>query len=215
MSIDFKKALKAPASIDGWGLKLFIGGLINLVPILNFATMGYWVEYLINFMNGKEELPGGASDNLNTNFITGAKMIVGCIILGIIFLLITFVVSLVFAKLKFLALIIVTLLELVMMFATLFLVMGFAVDKKILSMLDFNRAIQITKDNPYTLNYILYTLLLIIIYSAIMLVVGFTGVGLVLLPFISFAMGISMYNLMGQYVQSSPHLAELRTPNNQ
>ncbi len=215
MSIDFKKALKAPASIDGWGLKLFIGGLINLVPILNFATMGYWVEYLINFMNGKDELPGGASDNLNTNFITGAKMIVGCIILGIIFLLITFVVSIVLAKLKFLALIIVTLLELVMMFATLFLVMGFAVDKKILSMLDFNRAIQITKDNPYTLNYILYTLLLIIIYSAIMLVVGFTGVGLVLLPFISFAMGISMYNLMGQYVQSSPHLAELRTPNNQ
>lgn len=215
MSIDFKKALKAPASIDGWGLKLFIGGLINLVPILNFATMGYWVEYLINFMNGKDELPGGASDNLNTNFITGAKMIVGCIILGIIFLLITFVASLVLAKLKFLALIIVTLLELVMMFATLFLVMGFAVDKKILSMLDFNRAIQITKDNPYTLNYILYTLLLIIIYSAIMLVVGFTGVGLVLLPFISFAMGISMYNLMGQYVQSSPHLAELRTPNNQ
>ena len=215
MSIDFKKALKAPASIDGWGLKLFIGGLINLVPILNFATMGYWVEYLINFMNGKDELPGGASDNLNTNFITGAKMIVGCIILGIIFLLITFVVSIVLAKLKFLALIIVTLLELVMMFATLFLVMSFAVDKKILSMLDFNRAIQITKDNPYTLNYILYTLLLIIIYSAIMLVVGFTGVGLVLLPFISFAMGISMYNLMGQYVQSSPHLAELRTPNNQ
>ena len=215
MSIDFKKALKAPASIDGWGLKLFIGGLINLVPILNFATMGYWVEYLINFMNGKEELPGGVSDNMNTNFITGAKMIVGCIILGIIFLLITFVASLVLAKLKFLALIIVTLLELVMMFATLFLVMGFAVDKKILSMLDFNRAIQITKDNPYTLNYILYTLLLIIIYSAIMLVVGFTGVGLVLLPFISFAMGISMYNLMGQYVQSSPHLAELRTPNNQ
>lgn len=215
MSIDFKKALKAPASIDGWGLKLFIGGLINLVPILNFATMGYWVEYLINFMNGKEELPGGVSDNMNTNFITGAKMIAGCILLGIIFLLITFVVSLVFAKLKFLALIIVTLLELVMMFATLFLVMGFAVDKKILSMLDFNRAIQITKDNPYTLNYILYTLLLIIIYSAIMLVVGFTGVGLVLLPFISFAMGISMYNLMGQYVQSSPHLAELRTPNNQ
>lgn len=215
MSIDFKKALKAPASIDGWGLKLFIGGLINLVPILNFATMGYWVEYLINFMNGKEELPGGVSDNLNTNFITGAKMIVGCIILGIIFLLITFVVSIVLAKLKFLALIIVTLLELVMMFATLFLVMGFAVDKKILSMLDFNRAIQITKDNPYTLNYILYTLLLIIIYSAIMLVVGFTGVGLVLLPFLSFAMGISMYNLMGQYIQSSPHLAELRTPNNQ
>ena len=215
MSIDFKKALKAPASIDGWGLKLFIGGLINLVPILNFATMGYWVEYLINFMNGKDELPGGASDNLNTNFITGAKMIVGCIILGIIFLLITFVVSIVLAKLKFLALIIVTLLELVMMFATLFLVMGFAVDKKILSMLDFNRAIQITKDNPYTLNYILYTLLLIIIYSAIMLVVGFTGVGLVLLPFLSFAMGISMYNLMGQYIQSSPHLAELRTPNNQ
>ena len=215
MSIDFKKALKAPASIDGWGLKLFIGGLINLVPILNFATMGYWVEYLINFMNGKEELPGGVSDNMNTNFITGAKMIVGCIILGIIFLLITFVASLVLAKLKFLALIIVTLLELVMMFATLFLVMGFAVDKKILSMLDFNRAIQITKDNPYTLNYILYTLLLIIIYSAIMLVVGFTGVGLVLLPFLSFAMGISMYNLMGQYIQSSPHLAELRTPNNQ
>ena len=215
MSIDFKKALKAPASIDGWGLKLFIGGLINLVPILNFATMGYWVEYLINFMNGKEELPGGVSDNMNTNFITGAKMIVGCIILGIIFLLITFVASLVLAKLKFLALIIVTLLELVMVFTTLFLVMSFAVDKKILSMLDFNRAIQITKDNPYTLNYILYTLLLIIIYSAIMLVVGFTGVGLVLLPFISFAMGISMYNLMGQYVQSSPHLAELRTPNNQ
>ena len=43
MSIDFVKALKAPASIEGWGLKLLIGGIIYLVPILNFVTMGYFV----------------------------------------------------------------------------------------------------------------------------------------------------------------------------
>ena len=215
MSIDFVKALKAPASIEGWGLKLLIGGIIYLVPILNFVTMGYFVEYLVNFMNGKEELPGGSSDNMKTNFITGAKMIVGCLLLGIISFIIVFVISLLVAKLKFVGLIILLLIEIALIFTALFLTMSFAVDKKILSMIDFKRAMMIIKGNSDTLYFILYTLLLFVIYLAIFLALAISKFGIILTPFFSFAMGISMYNLMGQYIQKSNYLAEIKAQDNQ
>ena len=215
MSIDFVKALKAPASIEGWGLKLLIGGIIYLVPILNFVTMGYFVEYLVNFMNGKEELPGGSSDNMKTNFITGAKMIVGCLLLGIISFIIVFVISLLVAKLKIVGLIILLLIEIALIFTALFLTMSFAVDKKILSMIDFKRAMMIIKGNSDTLYFILYTLLLFVIYLAIFLALAISKFGIILTPFFSFAMGISMYNLMGQYIQKSNYLAEIKAQDNQ
>ena len=215
MSIDFVKALKAPASIEGWGVKLLIGGIIYLVPILNFVTMGYFVEYLVNFMNGKEELPGGSSDNMKTNFITGAKMIVGCLLLGIISFIIVFVISLLVAKLKFVGLIILLLIEIALIFTALFLTMSFAVDKKILSMIDFKRAMMIIKGNSDTLYFILYTLLLFVIYLAIFLALAISKFGIILTPFFSFAMGISMYNLMGQYIQKSNYLAEIKAQDNQ
>lgn len=58
MSMDFVKALKAPASIDGWFVKLLIGGFFLMIPILNFAIMGYVVKYLEKFMNKDGNLPG-------------------------------------------------------------------------------------------------------------------------------------------------------------
>ena len=166
-------------------------------------------------MNGKEELPGGSSDNMKTNFITGAKMIVGCLLLGIISFIIVFVISLLVAKLKIVGLIILLLIEIALIFTALFLTMSFAVDKKILSMIDFKRAMMIIKGNSDTLYFILYTLLLFVIYLAIFLALAISKFGIILTPFFSFAMGISMYNLMGQYIQKSNYLAEIKAQDNQ
>lgn len=209
MSIDFIKVLKAPADIDNWLLKILIGGLIYLIPVLCFVAMGYWTEYLINFMHGSDKLPDGPSDNIAKNFITGAKMFAGCLILGVIIGLILACVAYALAKLKCLALFIVMVLQLIMLFISLFLVMSFATDKKILSMIDLKKAAEIVKGNPETAYFILFMLLLFVIYSAVMGVCCATVAGAVFLPFLSYALGVSMFNLMGQYVQSSPNLEQL------
>lgn len=215
MSIDLVRALKAPANIDGWLLKILIGGLLYLIPILCFVPMGYWTEYLINVMNGKDELPGGPSDNFSANFITGAKMFVGCVIIGIVLAVVMTVSIFVLAKLKIVGVLLTSALEFILTFLSIFLVMSFAIDKKILSMIDVARAMKIVKGNPETLNFILLMLLLIVIYLTVMGICIATVIASILVPFLSYAMGISMFNLVGQYMQYSPYVAELKAQNNQ
>ena len=129
MSIDLQKALKAPFAMQNWFLNVLIGGVIFLVPILNFAVLGYLVEYLLNFVKGKEELPGRTSDKLSTNFITGAKNFAGLlivsIVLGIVTILIITVSAILFSKLPIITTIITFVVEIIMSILLLFLIMNF------------------------------------------------------------------------------------------
>jgi hypothetical protein len=40
-----------------WGGKVLIGALVGLVPLANFATLGYGLEYVRNVRSGRDELP--------------------------------------------------------------------------------------------------------------------------------------------------------------
>ncbi len=210
MSIDFMKALKAPVSVEGWPLKTFIGGLIYLVPFLNFAAFGYFVEYFINMLKGNENLPGGPSDNLGKNFVTGAKLVVGYIIIGVILTILTIIIALLFSKIQAVAMLLTLVLEIVLGVAVIFLTMGFALDKKILSMVDFKRAMNIAKGNPDTLMFIVYAILIGIIYGLLMTVCAFLIIPIILIPFLAYTASISWYNLMGQYAQKSPYILAIK-----
>ena len=46
MSLDLVKAIKAPFSGQDWIKKLIIGGILFIIPIVNFAMVGYVIKYL-------------------------------------------------------------------------------------------------------------------------------------------------------------------------
>ncbi|MCK5706488.1 MAG: DUF4013 domain-containing protein [Candidatus Aureabacteria bacterium] len=54
MKVDIKKALTYPFSDEKWIVKLIIGGLISLVPVLNFLSFGYIMRILKETSEGKE-----------------------------------------------------------------------------------------------------------------------------------------------------------------
>lgn len=53
--MDIGKSFSFPFEDKQWITKLGLGGVITLVPILNFAWSGYMVELLRNVMDGKQE----------------------------------------------------------------------------------------------------------------------------------------------------------------
>ncbi len=215
MSIDLQKALKAPFAMQNWFLNVLIGGVIFLVPILNFAVLGYLVEYLLNFVKGKEELPGRTSDNLSTNFITGAKNFAGLlivsIVLGIVTILIITVSAILFSKLPIITTIITFVVEIIMSILLLFLIMNFSLDKKILSTIDVKRTMNLIKGHTDTTNFIVQIILLWLIYGVVMVLCIVLIIPIILVPFLSFTACISTYNLMGQYLQKSPYIIALKS----
>lgn len=208
MSMDFVKALKAPASIDGWFVKLLIGGFFLMIPILNFAIMGYVVKYLEKFMNKDGNLPGSPASDLGDNLVLGFKYFIGCIVLGVVFSSIVLpIMSTLFAKLKLVYVILMILFQLVAGILALLMSANFAIDKKILSFIGFPRAALLVKDNPNTLNFILQVVGVSAIYILLMALLAVTVIPL---PFLAYAFTLSSYNLLGQYIQDAPHLAEAR-----
>lgn len=207
MSMDFVKALKAPASIDGWFVKLLIGGFFLMIPILNFAIMGYVVKYLEKFMNKDGNLPGSPASDLGDNLVLGFKYFIGCIVLGVVFSIVLLIMSILFAKLKLVYVILMILFQIVAGILTLLMSANFAIDKKILSFIGFSRAALLIKDNPNTLNFVLQVVGLSAIYILLMALLAVTVIPL---PFLAYSFTLSLFNLLGQYIQDAPHLAEAR-----
>ena len=52
MYLDIAKAFKAPWNRDGGFARMFLGGLVSCIPILNLVTGGYLVEYLGRLIKG-------------------------------------------------------------------------------------------------------------------------------------------------------------------
>ncbi len=53
-----------------WLKKILIGGVVNLIPIVNFASSGYFIEALRNTTEGRE-LPLPEWDNFGGKFLKG------------------------------------------------------------------------------------------------------------------------------------------------
>ncbi|MBN1635834.1 MAG: DUF4013 domain-containing protein [Deltaproteobacteria bacterium] len=87
MSIDLSFAFKAPIQDQSWKTKVLIGGLINIIPIVNFISMGYSLAYLRElFLSDTKELP--VWKNWGELFLIGLKAFVISLVylLGVIVL---------------------------------------------------------------------------------------------------------------------------------
>ncbi len=73
--IDFSQALQHPTEDRDWPIKVLIGALISLVPILNFALTGFLVEHLQNSAAGTP-VPLPNWDRLGRKTLAGLKILV-------------------------------------------------------------------------------------------------------------------------------------------
>lgn len=73
--IDIGRALQHPFQDQNWLSKLGVGALIDIVPILNFAGVGYMVEHENNVKQGSD-VPLPTWDNLGNLFTLGLKLVV-------------------------------------------------------------------------------------------------------------------------------------------
>ena len=205
MSFDFVKALKAPLNVNGWFVKLLIGGILLCVPIANFIVIGYCVKYLKKLINKEESLPDYG--DLGALFVSGFKFFVGSIVYMIPFGLLIFILSMLLSKAAVTAAILTLVLELVAGILILPMIINFALDEKILSMVNFENAFNFLKNSIKDFLFmLLYIVLLYVVYFFIIFVCSITLVGVILIPFLAYAMSLSLYNLLGQYAHSMPNL---------
>lgn len=232
MSLDLVGALKAPWQKDCGFARIFLGGLCMMIPFLAFVPMGYLAEYLNKLINGKEEL-GNIFQHGSKSFVIGAKMFLGFVLLNIPYFLIYGI--LVFAlseKHPILYLGLISLLSLVWCVIPVIMMLSFATDFKILSAVDFDRAVKIIKENPVKIFVavllsivisIVYSLLLAIPYIASFAFAGiavgmglyllapvFVIAGLAILFTITFAMCVSIYNILGQFARESQYIQAIK-----
>lgn len=90
--IDIGRAIQHPTEDQNWPLKLGIGALIALVPILNFALGGYAIEHLKNASNGMD-VPLPAWDNLGEKFTNGLRVFVVTLVLALPIVLLTCIIT--------------------------------------------------------------------------------------------------------------------------
>jgi hypothetical protein len=73
--VDFKRALSFMTQDPQWIAKVGIGTLVSLVPILNFAAMGYRLDVIRNVYFGRE-FPLPEWDNFGDKFVRGLLLAV-------------------------------------------------------------------------------------------------------------------------------------------
>ncbi|NPV90804.1 MAG: DUF4013 domain-containing protein [Firmicutes bacterium] len=71
--MNIEKAFRLPFSEDGL-VKVIIGAVLNLIPIVNFLSMGYLLELTGNVIQGREDLP--AWEDWGGKFIKGLMVAV-------------------------------------------------------------------------------------------------------------------------------------------
>jgi len=73
--IDIGRAIQHPTEDQNWPSKLGIGALISIVPILNFALVGYAIEHIKNTSDGMD-VPLPTWDNVGDKLMDGLRLIV-------------------------------------------------------------------------------------------------------------------------------------------
>ncbi|CAB3287319.1 conserved membrane protein of unknown function [Methanocaldococcus lauensis] len=87
--MDIMEGLKFPMNDKDWIKKVLIGGLLNIIPIVNFISTGYSLETMKLIINNTEKLPEW--DNFGSKFVKGLVSI----IISMIYLIIPFIIMLV------------------------------------------------------------------------------------------------------------------------
>ncbi|MCK9555609.1 DUF4013 domain-containing protein [bacterium] len=108
MRFQIEQALKYPSKDSKWAVKLLILGATLIIPIVNVVTSIFAAGYIIRFLKSSiAEFKGGAEaklpewDDMGKIFMEGLMPWVVCIMYGIVFSFVLFVVRLVFSMLAF------------------------------------------------------------------------------------------------------------------
>lgn len=216
MSLDLVRALKAPFSTKGWFLKSLLAGIAIMIPIVNFIVFGYFIVYLKNVLNEKEELP--SFSNAGELFGIGFKCFLGCILLAIPCILLLFIIASFIGSPSEVIIklaspenqLIAQVLSMVVCFFYYLFELSFAMDYKITSMVNFGRAFKFIQGNA--LNFVILVLYMFVVTILIMLVnmvLIITVVGILLLPITIYASYIIINNLVGQFGRSAPQYNEI------
>ena len=88
--IDLGRALQHPFEDRDWATKLLIGAAVNVVPILNFAMMGYTLDVLRNVSRG-QDVPLPAWDDFGKKFVDGLKLFVAQLVYALPLIVLTIV----------------------------------------------------------------------------------------------------------------------------
>jgi hypothetical protein len=75
MAVDVVEAFQAPMSDQSWVNKVVIGGLVNIVPIVNFLALGYGLTYFSDLLKDEKHMLPEWKD-WGTLFIIGLKAFV-------------------------------------------------------------------------------------------------------------------------------------------
>ena len=210
MSLDLVKALKAPTLAQNWVVKLIIGAILFCIPFANFITLGYLVKALQNFINKEDKLP--EYNYMGSLFVLGFKLFVGSILFALPFVIVVFAVTLCLSNSGALLSFLLLLIEVLAGFLGMIMLASFAMDEKILSMVDFSRLIKLFKDNTAgTISLIINMVIIYIVYAVLFAISCLLIVTVVLLPFISYALLLTVYNLVGQFAAEAPKLEEIKS----
>ena len=88
--MDFERALKFPMDDPDWIKKVVIGAVLSIIPIVNFISIGYVMEFLKNIIDSKEELPEW--DGFGGKFVKGLVAVV----IYIIYMLVPMIIAAIF-----------------------------------------------------------------------------------------------------------------------
>lgn len=80
--MDIGKAFKYMFDDEGWLKKIAIGGVLNIIPVVNFIPLGYGLRQLKNVSQGRD-LPLPEWDDFGGDFMRGLMVFVG----GLIYML--------------------------------------------------------------------------------------------------------------------------------
>lgn len=75
MAVDVVEAFQAPTRDQSWVNKVVIGGLVNIVPIVNFLALGYGLTYFSDLLKDEKHMLPEWKD-WGTLFIIGLKAFV-------------------------------------------------------------------------------------------------------------------------------------------
>jgi hypothetical protein len=86
--MDIVEEIKNPATDDNWALKILIGGILGLIPIVNFLVFCYLLKSARNAMENIDGMPEW--DDLGNMFIQGLAGVIITLIYMIIPIIILF-----------------------------------------------------------------------------------------------------------------------------
>ncbi|MEW6183325.1 MAG: DUF4013 domain-containing protein [Bacillota bacterium] len=75
--VNIERALRLPL-VDGGFVKVIIGAVLNMIPIVNFLSMGYLLQLAHDAVNEKGEMP--TWENWGEKFVNGFLVFIACFV---------------------------------------------------------------------------------------------------------------------------------------